>query len=166
MKTPILQVIGYQDSGKTLFLEQFIQVASSTDYRIGVIKHHGHGEPDLYDDKKDSGRHRNAGAVVTGVSGGGVVSIQAKQAKDWELERLLSLYETFDLDLILVEGYKEKSYPKVVMLRSEDDLDLLKMSNIQAVIIRGEIDTEWKASYRYEEMEKCIHDLWNELKGE
>ncbi|MGA9289672.1 MAG: molybdopterin-guanine dinucleotide biosynthesis protein B, partial [Anaerobacillus sp.] len=107
MKTPILQVIGYQNSGKTLFLERFIKIASSQGFQIGVIKHHGHGEPDLYDDKKDSGRHRNAGAVVTGVSGGGMVSIQAKQADEWELERLLSLYDTFDLDLILVEGYKE-----------------------------------------------------------
>lgn len=166
MSTPILQVIGYQNSGKTLFLERFIEEAAVDGFRIGVIKHHGHGQPDIYDEKKDTGRHRNAGAVVTGVSGGGVISIQAKQEEEWQLERLLDLYDSFQLDLILVEGYKEVSLPKVVMIRSGADLTLLTMKNIRAIITKEHIDTELIPKYPFHNMGTCIDDLLKELKGE
>ncbi|WP_394172741.1 molybdopterin-guanine dinucleotide biosynthesis protein B [Guptibacillus hwajinpoensis] len=166
MSTPILQVVGYQDSGKTLFLERFIEEAAVDGFRIGVIKHHGHGSPDLYDEKKDTGRHRSAGAVVTGVSGGGVISIQATQEDDWQLERLLDLYKSFQLDLILVEGYKEKPLPKVLMIRTQADLTLLTMKNIRAIVTKEHIDTESIPTYSFYNMGLCIKELLKELKGE
>ncbi|WP_347550768.1 molybdopterin-guanine dinucleotide biosynthesis protein B [Pseudalkalibacillus hwajinpoensis] len=166
MNTPILQVIGYQNSGKTLFLERFIKKATEIGLLVGVIKHHGHGQPDLYDETKDTGRHRIAGAKVTGVSGGGMLSLQATMVGDWELDRLLKLYQAFELDLILVEGYKEKPLPKIVMLRSKEDKRLLKMENIRYVITGEQMDTGVYPSYLTEKMDVCICDLLNELKGE
>ncbi|MFK3959573.1 molybdopterin-guanine dinucleotide biosynthesis protein B [Guptibacillus hwajinpoensis] len=164
MRIPILQVIGYQNSGKTLFAEKFIEMATSAGTKVGVIKHHGHGTPDVFDQNKDTGRHRQAGATVTGVSGGGLVSIQATQENEWELDRLIRLYEMFDVDLILIEGYKEESYPKVAIIRDAEDLDLLEKSHIIGSIVKEQLDVPVKNSYRYDEMDRCINDVLKVLR--
>lgn len=39
----ILQVVGYQNSGKTSFVSELTKQLSSAGRRVGVIKHHGHG---------------------------------------------------------------------------------------------------------------------------
>lgn len=164
VKTPVIQVVGYQNSGKTLFAEKFIGKATAQGLKVGVIKHHGHGKPDVYDQKKDSGRHRNAGAVVTGVSGGGLVSIQATQGREWELEKLVQLYHSFDLDLILVEGFKEESYPKIVLLRDKDDVYLLNKKNIIASITKEVLDVPLDNSYLYDQMNDCIEDVLQDVR--
>ncbi|WP_160920153.1 molybdopterin-guanine dinucleotide biosynthesis protein B [Pseudalkalibacillus hwajinpoensis] len=165
VKTPVIQVVGYQNSGKTLFAEKMIEQASSHGIKVGVIKHHGHGRPDVYDEKKDTGRHRNAGAVVTGVSGGGMVSIHATQGSEWELEQLIRLYDSFDLDLILVEGFKEESYPKIVLVRNKDDLHLLNKNHIIGTIMKEAPDVSVDNSYLYDQMNDCIEDVLKDVRG-
>lgn len=164
VKTPVIQIVGYQNSGKTLFAEKFIEHATLHRIKVGVIKHHGHGTPDVYDQKKDTGRHRNAGAIVTGVSGGGMVSIHATQESEWKLEQLIRLYDSFDLDLILVEGYKEESYPKVVLLRNKDDLDLLNKKHIIGIIIKESIGVSVENRYLYDQMNECIEDVLKDVR--
>lgn len=164
VKTPVIQVVGYQNSGKTLFAEKFIEQATAQDIKVGVIKHHGHGTPDVYDQKKDSGRHRNAGAVVTGVSGGGMISVQATQETEWELEQLVRLYDSFDLDLILVEGFKEESYPKIVLLRDKGDMYLLNKKHVIATILKEVLDVPVDNSYHYDQMNDCIEDVLKDVR--
>ncbi|MBF0708169.1 molybdopterin-guanine dinucleotide biosynthesis protein B [Alkalihalobacillus hwajinpoensis] len=164
MSLPILQVIGYQNSGKTLFAEKFIEMATSAGRKVGVIKHHGHGAPDVSDQNKDTGRHREAGATVTGVSGGGMVSVQATQENEWDLNQLIRLYEMFDVDLILIEGYKEESYPKVAIIRDAEDLHLLEKSHIIGSIVKEQLDVPVKNSYQYDEMDRCINDVLKVLR--
>lgn len=131
----ILQIIGHQNSGKTTLMEKLIKKASGENYRVGTIKHHGHGgAPDREMMSKDSARHSKAGSVIAGVEGGGVLLLSVKQ-NNWNITDLVKLYQSFSIDLILVEGYKKEPFPKVVMIRDERDLPLLKQSaNINCVI--------------------------------
>ncbi len=158
-------MVGYQNSGKTLFAEKFIEQATAQDIKVGVIKHHGHGTPDVYDQKKDSGRHRRAGAVVTGVSGGGMISVQATQETEWELEKLVPLYDSFDLDLILVEGFKEERYPKIVLLRDKRDMNLLNKKHVIATILKEVLDVSVDNSYHYDQMNDCIKHVLKDVRG-
>ncbi|QNG58564.1 molybdopterin-guanine dinucleotide biosynthesis protein B [Bacillus sp. PAMC26568] len=131
----ILQIIGHQNSGKTTLMEKLIKKASEENYRVGTIKHHGHGgAPDHEMISKDSYRHSKAGSVIAGVEGGGVLQLNARQ-NNWQLSDLVNLYQSFSINLILVEGYKKEQFPKVVMIRDETDVPLLKQSaNIKCVI--------------------------------
>ncbi|WP_338754418.1 molybdopterin-guanine dinucleotide biosynthesis protein B [Bacillus sp. FJAT-52991] len=131
----ILQVVGFQNSGKTTLMEKLITRATQAGLLAASIKHHGHGgTPASEQASKDSGRHHRAGAVVSGVEGEGVLSLTAKRDR-WSLQQLLTLYQAFDVDVIFVEGYKQEDYPKVVLLRQEEDMELLQsLSNIQCVI--------------------------------
>lgn len=163
MKPDILQVVGFKNSGKTYFIERFIQSANEKGLKVGVIKHHGHGAPEVFDVQKDTGRHREAGAAVTGVSGGGVLSIQAINDEEWHLDALLSLYSSFNLDFIVIEGFKKYLYPRVVMLRNKSDETLLEDSSIRAVITHDPKLPNFTPSYYAKDLNVCITHLMEEL---
>jgi len=146
--TPILQIVGYQNSGKTTVGEKLITKLTNDGVRVGTIKHHGHGGvPERFDTDKDSYRHRKAGAVVSAVEGAG--ELQVHILKGLKLEEMVNLYGQFDLDFILIEGYKKAPYRKVVMIREEKDQELLlKVNNIFAVIswipLSKEVENQYK----------------------
>lgn len=134
-KSSIFQIVGYQNSGKTTLVEKLVKRLTEQGYRVGTIKHHGHGgRPVSGDEGKDTCRHRQAGAAVTGVEGAGMLQIHAVQ-EGWTLQEMINIYEHFSLQLIFIEGYKKETYDKVVLLRSEKDIPLLEsLENILCVI--------------------------------
>ncbi|WP_042471409.1 molybdopterin-guanine dinucleotide biosynthesis protein B [Bacillus ndiopicus] len=130
----ILQIVGYQNSGKTTLIEQLIAYATKEGLRVGTIKHHGHGGTPQIDNIKDSARHEQAGAIMTAVEGAGTLRLSIQQER-WELADILAIYASFPLDLLLIEGYKNEHYPKVVLLRTaEDNVLLQQVSNIICVL--------------------------------
>lgn len=132
----VLQIVGYQNSGKTTLMEKVIAALSHRGLIVGTIKHHGHGGfPKAFDAGKDTDKHRQAGASFVSVEGDGLLQIQAFNRQGWTLEKIVSVYKKWPLDIILVEGYKQEPYPKIVLLRTkEDELLLKQLINIQAVI--------------------------------
>lgn len=130
----ILQVVGYQNSGKTTVMEQLIAHATTEGFRVGTIKHHGHGGIPMIESSKDSVRHEQAGASVTAVEGAGTLRMSIHQS-NWQLADILAIYSSIEMDLILIEGYKKEHYPKVVLLRQAQDQALLQqVTNIVCVL--------------------------------
>ncbi|MBD8521669.1 molybdopterin-guanine dinucleotide biosynthesis protein B [Lysinibacillus fusiformis] len=130
----IIQIVGYQNSGKTTLMEQLIKQATKVGLRVGTIKHHGHGGAPVENSSKDSSRHEQAGARVSAVEGEGTLRLSIHQ-DSWQLADILAIYATLSMDIILIEGYKRELYPKVVLLRTaQDHLLLQQMSNILCVI--------------------------------
>lgn len=130
----ILQIVGYQNSGKTTLMEQLITQATTEGFRVGTIKHHGHGGIPMIESSKDSVRHEKAGASVAAVEGEGTLRMSIHQS-NWQLADILAIYETFIMDIIFIEGYKNEDYPKVVLLRQAEDESLLqKVNNIICVL--------------------------------
>ena len=130
----ILQIVGYQNSGKTTLVEQLITQATTEGFRVGTIKHHGHGGIPMIESSKDSARHELAGASVTAVEGQGTLRMSIHQSQ-WQLADILAIYESIHMDIVLIEGYKNEHYPKIVLLRQAEDQALLqKVSNIVCVL--------------------------------
>lgn len=129
----IIQIVGYQNSGKTTLVEKIVHALAESEMKVATIKHHGHGGfPEVA--QKDSERHREAGAVVSSVEGAGLLSLSSLR-DEWSLQEIIRLYEFFEVDTILIEGYKAEKYPKVVLLRSAEDIELLhKIENVVAII--------------------------------
>lgn len=123
----VLQVVGYQNSGKTLFVSRLTERWTKRGLRVGVIKHHGHGGP-LNVPMTDSHRHALAGAVVSSVIGEDGTFIEWQAVDTFEL--LLNWYEAH-VDVVLIEGYKQKDYPKVVLVR-EGQAEPTGLSNVIA----------------------------------
>jgi molybdopterin-guanine dinucleotide biosynthesis adapter protein len=131
----IYQVVGYQDSGKTTIILKLIEILKNEGIKSATIKHHGHGgRPDILS-QKDSAKHINAGAVASLVEGGGRLCLQADETA-LTLEDQIRFVDFFRPDIILIEGHKKESYPKLLILRDESDFSLISdVSNIKTVIV-------------------------------
>ncbi|WP_099157206.1 molybdopterin-guanine dinucleotide biosynthesis protein B [Virgibacillus ndiopensis] len=127
----ICQIVGFKNSGKTTVTREMIRYFSSRDFKVGSLKHHGHGgEPALVKDT-DSFQHFEAGALVSGVQGENVSQLTLNNV---EFNELIKLYSLMTLDFLFVEGYKQAEYPKIVLVKNEEELSLLdELSNIIAV---------------------------------
>jgi molybdopterin-guanine dinucleotide biosynthesis adapter protein len=131
----IYQVVGYQDSGKTTIILKLIEILKNEGIKSATIKHHGHGgRPDILS-QKDSAKHINAGAVASLVEGGGRLCLQADETA-LTLEDQIRFVDFFRPDIILIEGHKKESYPKLLILRDESDFSLISdVTNIKTVIV-------------------------------
>ncbi|MCR2820130.1 molybdopterin-guanine dinucleotide biosynthesis protein B [Lederbergia panacisoli] len=159
----VFQIVGYQNSGKTTLMEELIKSGKAQGLRIGTIKHHGHGgSPNNPSINKDSIRHSQAGAEVSSVEGEGTLLIEASKS-EWRLDDIINMYHHFTLHLILVEGYKKSHYPKVVLIRDEEDLVLLdSLTNIKAVISWIPIKTT-KHVFLHKQLEDFIDFFYNDI---
>ncbi|GEK57587.1 molybdopterin-guanine dinucleotide biosynthesis protein B [Marinococcus halophilus] len=162
MTIPVLQVIGFKESGKTTLLKRWTALARANGWRVGVLKHHGHQHEPLQPEGVDSMELKEAGAMVSGVEGAGVFQFLADLEAP-ELSTLLNIYQQLPLDVILIEGYKKAPHPKVFLLRSTNDKATLEdLDNIQTAFGPGEEvnhfqDTE-KADAWFEQYMRSI--LW------
>ncbi|MCM3160268.1 molybdopterin-guanine dinucleotide biosynthesis protein B [Metabacillus litoralis] len=164
----ILQVVGFQNSGKTTFVTGYIKACAEAHLKVGTIKHHGHGGTSLHhDQQKDTGKHRQAGAYVTLVEGNGSFILSSDKLT-LTLKQMITLYNVFELDLILVEGFKFERYPKVVLLRGEEDIELLdKLENVCCILASFSLPKIYSEKFRvYSNMKECINWLINTKAGE
>lgn len=113
-KIPLVAFAAYSGTGKTTLIEKLIPILKGKGIRSAVIKHDGHPFEIDHEDK-DSWRFARAGADIVMVSSAEQTAYIERG--DLSLERLLDMVH--DVDLILVEGYKNKALPQIGMARRE-----------------------------------------------
>lgn len=163
----VLQIVGYSNSGKTTLMEKVIaQCTKELGWDVATIKHHGHQGDQLYSENgKDSDRHLKAGAKVTAVEGGGEMALHITKHVE-NLPSTIRLMETFEPNLILVEGYKEEVYPKVVMVKDETDRQLLdSCQNVIAVVTWLQPFKAAIPVFSLEEEQDYLSYIINEVRG-
>jgi molybdopterin-guanine dinucleotide biosynthesis protein B len=113
---PVVTVIGKSGSGKTTLLEKLIRELSQRGYRLATVKHHSHSGFEIDVPGKDSWRFAQAGSRHV------VIAAPDRWAASRQLEDDLSLDEITaqitDVDLILVEGYKQANKPTIEVVRA------------------------------------------------
>jgi molybdopterin-guanine dinucleotide biosynthesis protein MobB len=110
----VITIVGHSNSGKTTLLEKLIPELKRRGYRIGTIKH-SHHIISMDQPGKDTFRHRAAAAdTVLAASPG-----QIAMVKTWNETGLNELLQYFqDVDIVLVEGFKQEKMPKIEVFRS------------------------------------------------
>ncbi|HEU5141429.1 MAG TPA: molybdopterin-guanine dinucleotide biosynthesis protein B [Bacillales bacterium] len=136
LKIPVLQVVGYKNSGKTALIEKILVAGRKMGSRAGVIKHHGHGgRLEHHDRQKDTGRFCENGAAVTGITAENELEMRLTGDSPWKIEHIIEIYQQLPIDFILVEGFKQASFPKVIMVQEQEDYEELHpLQNVIAVI--------------------------------
>lgn len=129
----VIQIIGYKNSGKTTTAMALINVLSEMGIRVASLKHHGHGGIPLGIESTDSAKHQQAGAIISGVEGEGV--LQLTNQYHWSLDKLIDIYQLLDTEVLIIEGFKHGPFKKVVLIDKEEDVTILgESTNIIAVI--------------------------------
>lgn len=116
---PLIGFAAFSGTGKTTLLTRLIPILKQKGLRIGLIKH-GHHNFDIDIPGKDSFRLREAGAspvmIVSRHRRAMITEINPEQEP--KLDDQLKLFDQSALDLILVEGFKAESFPKIELHRS------------------------------------------------
>ncbi|HGH0585767.1 TPA: molybdopterin-guanine dinucleotide biosynthesis protein B, partial [Clostridioides difficile] len=118
----ILSVVSYSGVGKTTLIEGIIKELNKKGYRVGVIKHTCH-DFDMDEEGKDTYKHRKSGArKVCIISDKRVAYIEELKEKN-PLYKMIQLYE--DMDLIIIEGYKNYRFKRLEVTRKGKYEDIL-----------------------------------------
>lgn len=137
-KPSILQIVGFQNSGKTTVVKKLIVRLAAENITVATIKHHGHGGKPEIVEGKDSSQHISSGAHASLIEGDGRILLQAEK-NSWSLCEQIKILEILRTDIILIEGHKQEEYPKIILVRNAEDLThLSKLKNIQAVLFWNE----------------------------
>ena len=112
----VIGIVGYSGMGKTTLLERLIPELVGRGLRVSLVKH-SHKQIELDRPGKDSYRLREAGChdvVVVGRNRWGVMH-ELRDEREPELDELLAAVRP--CDLVLVEGMKSQSFPKLEVWR-------------------------------------------------
>ncbi|ANU25487.1 molybdopterin-guanine dinucleotide biosynthesis protein B [Planococcus versutus] len=131
----VLQIVGYKNSGKTTLLLTLLKQAKHEGKTVSTIKHHGHGGVlDMPNNKTDSVRQFSAGANCSVAYGGGIIQLHQRK-QNATLNELITLASSENPELVLIEGFKEGAYEKIVLLNCKEDwITLQKLENVRLVI--------------------------------
>jgi len=114
---PIVSIIGKSEAGKTTLVEKLVRELKSRGYRVATIKDAPQGmsfnEPD-----KDSWRHIQAGSEATAVSTPDKIVLIKPVTQAITLDEIAHLLGE-DYDIILTEGFKHGSAPKIEVHRRQ-----------------------------------------------
>lgn len=112
METRILGFSAFSGTGKTTLVEKLVRQLKAAGLRVAVVKHDAH-DFEMDKEGKDSWRFTHAGADMT------ILSSPKKTAIIEQRHRTLydNLAMVHDVDMILVEGYKNEPIPQIGICR-------------------------------------------------
>ena len=120
----IIGLAGWSGSGKTTLLTKVIPCLTGRGKRVSTLKH-AHHNFDVDRPGKDSFEHRSAGATEVLVISGNRWALmhELRGAPEPPLPALLA--KLSEVDLVLVEGFKRESFPKLEIHRRANEKPLL-----------------------------------------
>jgi molybdopterin-guanine dinucleotide biosynthesis adapter protein len=112
----IIGIAGFKNSGKTTLVVELIKELRHRGFRVATIKH-AHHEFDIDHPGKDSYAHRQAGAeeVLVASARRWAHICELGQGSEPPLEDLVQRIGA--VDVVLVEGYKHGTHPKLELRR-------------------------------------------------
>lgn len=111
-------IVGWKNAGKTGLMERLVTEITGRGISVSTVKH-AHHSFDVDHPGKDSFRHRTAGATEVLLASRNRFALmhELRDAPEPQLQDLLARLSP--VDLVLIEGYKRDTHPKVEAHRQE-----------------------------------------------
>jgi len=137
---PVVSIVGKSRSGKTIVIERLIGELKSRAYRVATIKHAPQGAS--FDEPgKDSRRHIEAGSEAVVISSPNNVVLVKPVSEDTPVEEIVRLLGE-DYDIILTEGFKQGSAPKIEVHRRDAGAPLKDIKKRVAIVTDEPLETK------------------------
>lgn len=113
----VIGFAGWSGAGKTTLLCRLLPLLVARGLRVSTVKH-AHHRFDVDQPGKDSWEHRHAGAteVLVASAARWALMHELRGANEPDLPALLARMS--EVDLVLVEGFKRDSHPKIEVFRA------------------------------------------------
>jgi molybdopterin-guanine dinucleotide biosynthesis protein MobB len=125
MSPPVVSIVAKSGTGKTTLLEKLIAEMKQRGFRVAAIKHDAHSF-NIDHEGKDSWRLTEAGADTMLVTSPEKLAMVKQYSKEHE-PTLIETVESYcnDVDIVLTEGFKKNTMPKIEVHRRERSEKLL-----------------------------------------
>lgn len=122
-KPAIVSIIATKSGmGKTTLVEALIKIFKSRNYTIGILKYDVK-KFEIDREGKDSYKFSQAGADNVIIASPKKLAMIQVLEEEKTIEEVVTLFG--DLDIVLIEGFKNNIYPKIEVHREEVDNNLL-----------------------------------------
>lgn len=133
---PVFAVVGYKKTGKTTLVCKLVSEFKRRGLRVGTVKHDVHQFQMDYPGT-DTYKHREAGADAVAIASGSRWVLQVWPEEPVPLADLLAAMQ--DVELIIVEGYKQENLPKIVIADAEGAIFTKEtLTHVAAVVVDEE----------------------------
>lgn len=105
-------VVGWKNAGKTGLMERLVTEITGRGISVSTVKH-AHHSFDVDHPGKDSHRHRVAGATEVLLASRNRFALMHELRDEAEPALSTLLQKLAPVDLVLIEGYKRDSHPKI-----------------------------------------------------
>lgn len=105
-------IVGWKNAGKTGLMERLVSEITGRGLRVSTLKH-AHHTFDVDHPGKDSHRHRVAGATEVLLASRNRFALMHELRDEDEPTLEMLLQRLAPVDLILIEGYKRDTHPKI-----------------------------------------------------
>lgn len=124
-------------------IEKLIPELNSRGLRVGTVKHAHHGF-EIDHPGKDSFRHREAGAEIVVLSSKDKIALQRNVQEEAPLNEIIQTYFPADLDVVLVEGFKQEQGLKIEV-GGDKDVDVTEVLGLIEDYFRDGSDAKAKS---------------------
>ncbi|MEM9129113.1 MAG: molybdopterin-guanine dinucleotide biosynthesis protein B [Pseudomonadota bacterium] len=139
----IYGIVGWKNTGKTTLLERLVTEITGRGITVSTIKH-AHHSFDVDHPGKDSYRHRAAGATEVLLTSANRFALmhELRGAPEPSLDELLS--KLSPVNLVLIEGFKTGTHPKIEAHRAETGKSLIaeEDASIRAIASDAPLKTD------------------------
>jgi len=150
----IIGISGWKNVGKTFYSSLIIKLLVERGYKVGSIKH-AHHSFDIDKPGTDSFKHRDAGScqVIISSSRRWAKITENKDQNEKSLEELIEEFN--DVDIVVVEGFKKESHPKIEILSKDFKNKNKEIKNVIA-FVSDELNDTSTPVFKKNEIENLV----------
>ena len=137
----VIGFAGWSGAGKTTLLRRLIPHLVGQGLRVSTIKH-AHHAFDVDQPGRDSYEHRQAGATEVLVASAVRFALMHEHRGDAEPTLADLLARLGPADLVLVEGFKRGTHPKIEVHRAANDKPLLCMDDPAIAAVASDVPVQ------------------------
>ena len=159
MASAVIAVVGLSNSGKTRVATNLIRILTARGYRVAAVKHSPHGhQPDR--PGTDSALLFGAGAAKVIVSSPERMTTFQRTSGDATLDEIVGSIDS-GYDLVVVEGFKGSSVPKVLVQGAEQ----ISPAPVNVIAVVGENGREGEGvpCYSFQELDGLARQIQGQV---
>jgi molybdopterin-guanine dinucleotide biosynthesis protein MobB len=137
----VFGIVGWKNAGKTGLMERLVSEITQRGFSVSTLKH-AHHNVDVDQPGKDSFRHRTAGAKEVLLATGTRWALMHELRDEQEPVLAQLLAKLSPVDLVLVEGYKRDSHPKIEAFRHETGSNLIAVNDLTVLAVASNAEIE------------------------
>ena len=155
----IISIAGKQNAGKTTLLKDLIPKLKEQGYRVGTLKYNIR-KFDIDHEGKDTYKYSKSGADSIAISTQSEFVVMKKTANPLTLNEIIEAHFN-DVDVVLVEGYREEGYPRIRIIDPQDTNAVKTDSENELLLVN--VKTE-NSGFSIENLNKALGFIEKSLK--